>query len=278
MPSWHAAEDLRAGQTLFVWAAGGRTLWGGGGLALESSLAGVGLLRFQVPNTFAKVLHPGHASSCDGLWRLPGLLSDSEASRIIVGSMHLGMAPMAVDDFAGTRRYQRLVVRDEVLAQELWLRAKPLVEEALAEQSKRPLGFACVQGDWELEGLNSCFRVNSYGPEGFLKPHRDAPFSPDVNVRSLCTLLIPLSSAGRTRFFHPVQPKMDYRGMTLKEELDARGGLAAGFHASDIFLSVGSGLLFGQSLLHEGIPADADHHKALLRTDAPWALASFRLK
>ena len=142
-----------------------------------------------------------------------------------------------------------------------------LIQEALSQQSKRPMGFGCAQGDWELEGLNPCFRVNSYGPRGFLKPHRDAPFSPDLNVRSLCTLLIPLSSAGRTRFFYPLQA-LDSRGMTLEEELKARGGLDSGFRALDVRLAAGAALLFGQSLLHEGIPADGQGHKMLLRTDA----------
>ena len=34
----------------------------------------------------------------------------------------------------------------------------------------------------------SCFRVNSYGSEGFLKPHKDAPFVPHMHKRSLCSL------------------------------------------------------------------------------------------
>ena len=204
---------------------------------------------------------------CDCLARIPGLLAKPEVSDIALSSAWAELAPMTVDCFNGTRRYQRLVVKDERFAQTLWERAKPLIQEVLSEQSKRPMGFGCAQGDWELEGLNPCFRVNSYGPQGFLKPHRDAPFSPDLNVRSLCTLLIPLSSAGRTRFFYPLQT-LDSRGMTLEEELKARGGLESGFRALDIRLEAGVGLLFGQSLLHEGIPADGEGHKMLLRTDA----------
>ncbi|CAE7357662.1 unnamed protein product [Symbiodinium necroappetens] len=212
-------------------------------------------------------LHPGTGEFlCDSLAKLPQLFTQNECRKIVRFSEKLAMAPMDVACFRGTRRYQRVVVRDETLARKLWERAEPYVREALEGQSLRPLGFGCAQGDWELEGLNDCFRVNSYGPGGFLKPHRDAPFAQHSNLRSLCTLLIPLDSVGRTRFFHPVQP-LDFRGMTLNEELEARGGLAAGFEALDVRLSAGRGLLFGQSLLHEGIPAEGLERKILLRTD-----------
>ena len=196
-----------------------------------------------------EVLHPGTGKGhCDSVSALSNLLSESECESIAQESERLAVAPMDVKCIRGTRRYQRVIVQDEELAKHLWTRAKPAVQAALAGQSLRPLGFGCVQGDWELEGLNPCFRVNSYGAGGCLKPHRDAPFSPEANVRSLCTLLIPLSSVGRTRFFHPVQDK-DFRGMTLKEELEARGGLDTGFQALDVCLTAGCGLLFGQSLL-----------------------------
>ena len=215
-----------------------------------------------------EVLHPGQSlHCCDSLMRISGLLTECECSSIIRGAGELDVAPMDVGCFEGTRRYRRLVVRDEGLAATIWERAAPLVQEAFTERSKRPQGFGCAQGDWELDGLNPCFRVNSYGPQGFLKPHRDAPYSPDPNRRSLCTLLIPLRRAGRTRFFYPQQPLFDYRGMTLEEELEARGGLVAGFQATDIFLNSGDALLFGQSLLHEGIPAERETEKMLLRTD-----------
>ncbi|CAE7492754.1 unnamed protein product [Symbiodinium microadriaticum] len=191
-------------------------------------------------------LHPGTGEFlCDSLAKLPQLFTQNECRKIVRFSEKLAMAPMDVACFRGTCRYQRVVVRDETLARKLWERAEPYVHEALEGQSLRPLGFGCAQGDWELEGLNDCFRVNSYGPGGFLKPHRDAPFAQHSNLRSLCTLLIPLDSVGRTRFFHPVKP-LDFRGMTLNEELEARGGLAAGFEALDVRLSAGRGLLFGQ--------------------------------
>eukprot|EP00439_Symbiodinium_sp_Y106_P073881 s138_g14.t1 len=229
---------------------------------LESNAA----LRAPHPGPLEVLDHGLGSHHCDCLARIPGLLTLCEVSWITRSSAWADLAPMDVDCFNGTRRYQRLVVKDDRLAQMLWERAMPLIQEALSQQSKRPMGFGCAQGDWELEGLNPCFRVNSYGPRGFLKPHRDAPFSPDLNVRSLCTLLIPLSSAGRTRFFYPLQA-LDSRGMTLEEELKARGGLDSGFRALDVRLAAGAALLFGQSLLHEGIPADGQGHKMLLRTD-----------
>ncbi|CAE7482155.1 unnamed protein product [Symbiodinium natans] len=215
-----------------------------------------------------QVLHSGESSRhCDAIFQIAGFLTETECNSISASANALALPPTKVECFRGTRRYQRLVARDGRLASQLWERAERWVRKAFADRSTRPLGFGCVQGDWELAGLNPCFRVNSYGPEGFLKPHRDAPFSPDVNARSLCTLLIPLSSVGKTRFFHPVQEGFDYRGMTLQEELEARGGLAAGFRALDVCLSAGSALLFGQGLLHEGIPADGNQRKVLLRTD-----------
>ncbi|CAJ1423621.1 unnamed protein product [Effrenium voratum] len=212
-----------------------------------------------------KTILTGAAKGCGCAAQLPQVLTDTECRNIESAAKSLAFVPQELSCQQGTRRYNRVVVQDERLSELLWTRMRPFLEEALAAESKRPLGFGCAQGEWELAGLNSCFRINSYGPEGFLKPHRDAAFSPDHSQRSFCTLLIPLTSAGRTRFYQPKAP-LDFRGMSLSEELDARGGLHKGFWPTDAVLSAGCPLVFGQALLHEGLP-DQNGQKAVLRTD-----------
>ncbi|CAJ1353958.1 unnamed protein product [Effrenium voratum] len=211
-----------------------------------------------------KVILTAAIRGCGCAAQLPQVLSDDECDQIQRRAKQLAFVPQELSCRQGTRRYNRVVVQDEKLSQLLWSRTRAFLEEALAVESKRPLGFGCAQGEWALAGLNHCFRINSYGPEGFLKPHRDAAFSPNHSLRSFCTLLVPLTSAGRTRFYQPKVP-LDFRGMTLAEELSARGGLK-GFLPTDAVLSKGCPLVFGQALLHEGLP-DQLGAKVVLRTD-----------
>ena len=71
-----------------------------------------------------KVLHPGQSEiSCDSLVQIPGLLQRQECNSIISRAQELAVAPMDVECFLGTRRYQRIVVRDEKLATRPWERA-----------------------------------------------------------------------------------------------------------------------------------------------------------
>eukprot|EP00913_Durusdinium_trenchii_P007266 g6830.t1 len=159
------------------------------------------------------------------------MVQDNEA---LFESKSLAFGPQTLACFKGTRRYERLVVQDETLAELLWRRAKPLISQALAERfgALRPLGFGCAHGEWELSGLNHCFRVNSYGSEGFLKPHKDAPFSPNMHQRSLCTSTCRASGA-----------------------------------ATEVTLEAGKALIFDQGIIHEGLPDIQGKMKMVLRTD-----------
>ncbi|CAK9116644.1 unnamed protein product [Durusdinium trenchii] len=203
------------------------------------------------------------------LVRLPAILSTGECEIIENESKSLAFGPQTLACFKGTRRYERLVVQDETLAELLWRRAKPLISQALAERfgALRPLGFGCAHGEWELSGLNHCFRVNSYGSEGFLKPHKDAPFSPNMHQRSLCTLLIPIVTSGSTRFYASAKgDACDFRGMTLAEEIAERGGLGH-LKSTEVTLEAGKALIFDQGIIHEGLPDIQGKMKMVLRTD-----------
>lgn len=56
-------------------------------------------------------------------------------------------APKRIDCLRGTRRYERLVVKDPKLSALLWSRCEELLK-GLGEDL-RPLGFACG-GEWSL--------------------------------------------------------------------------------------------------------------------------------
>ncbi|CAK8996443.1 unnamed protein product [Durusdinium trenchii] len=205
-----------------------------------------------------------------------GLLDECQDGQLLLYPGDFSMIGSAQTIFPGkARKSSSVMVLPEVLnsqeCRDIMARCRlatptagPFISSALS--NCRPLGFGCAQGDWELAGFNCCFRVTSYGSGGFLKAHRDAPYTPNAHQRSLCTLLIPLCSIGKTRFYDPKED-IDTRGMSLQEELDARGGLLSGFSFEDVDLCSGHALIFGHEVLHEGLSPESSDTKVMLRTD-----------
>lgn len=143
----------------------------------------------------------------------------------------------------------------------------------------QPLGFAVSGGEWKLEGVNECMRVNSYKEGGFFSCHKDAQYCPTGDKRSLFSCVIYLNDSGsgdftggETEFFFPHSPEpTPADGETINQEITRLGGLEKGFRSVKVCPKTGSGVMFTHDLLHRGCPtkltSTSSPGKLVLKTD-----------
>jgi hypothetical protein len=174
-----------------------------------------------------------------------------------------------------TRNNSRLIVMDDRLARTLWRRLKFSNKITKLVQNPQPLGFN-VQGKWQMSGVNAAMRLNRYNQGEYFSPHKDAQYAPSGDKRSLFSLLIYLTDnyeGGETKFYFPkVSPKSNIKGLTIKEEIEAYGGLSHGYDCVTIKPKKGYAVLFTHNLLHEAVPPEAIDQlqmtqRLVLRTD-----------
>ena len=173
------------------------------------------------------------------------------------------------------RNSSRLVVMDNQLADILWQRLQFNYELTELVSDTTPLGFN-VQGRWTMTGVNLAMRLNKYDRGEHFSPHKDAQYAPSGDERSLLSLIIYLNDCyegGETNFYFPKQmPKIDIKGLTVTEEIDAYGGLENGFECVKIQPKKGFAVLFTHNLLHEATPFQKMNRyeygcRLVLRTD-----------
>ena len=173
---------------------------------------------------------------------------------------------------SGRRNNARLVVMDAQLSRTLWRRLKISHRLDRLVKDTKPLGFN-VQGEWKMSGVNPAMRINRYTGEHFFAPHKDAQYAPSGDERSLFSLIIYLNddyTEGETKFYFPkIQPNSDVKGLTIKEEIQAYGGLETGYECVTIKPKKGHAVLFTHNLLHEAIsPKTNDsNERIVLRSD-----------
>jgi hypothetical protein len=135
------------------------------------------------------------------------------------------------------RNNSRLIVMDDRLARTLWRRLKFSNKLTKLVQNTTPLGFN-VQGTWKISGINPAMRLNKYNEGEYFAPHKDAQYAPSGDERSLLSLLIYLTDNyenGEIKFYFPkILPKSNIKGLTIKEEIDAYGGLDNGYECITI--------------------------------------------
>ncbi|UJR22021.1 hypothetical protein I4U23_025088 [Adineta vaga] len=155
------------------------------------------------------------------------------------------------------RNNSRLIVMDEQLAKLLWQRIE--VNKKLTElvTNMKPLGFN-VHGKWQMSRVNPAMRLNKYDENEYFAPHKDAQYAPSGDERSLLSLLIYLTDnydEGETKFYFPKTQLsvIDMKGLTIKEEIQAYGGLQNGYECIALKPKKGYAILFTHNLLHEAI-------------------------
>ncbi|CAF3782067.1 unnamed protein product [Rotaria sp. Silwood1] len=174
------------------------------------------------------------------------------------------------------RNNSRIVIFDDRFARTIWRRLKFSHKITKLISNLTPLGFS-VQGKWKMCGVNKAMRLNKYNKSEYFSPHKDSQYAPSGDERSLLSLIIYLNDDfenGQTKFYFPKQlPKSSIRGLTIKEEIEAYGGLEHGYECVAIKPKKGHVVLFTHNILHEATAPNIDDHsnnikeRVVLRTD-----------
>lgn len=128
-----------------------------------------------------------------------------------------------------------------------------------------------------MNGVNSAMRLNKYNQGEYFSPHKYGQYAPSGDQWSLFSLIIYLTDnyeKGETKFYFPkILPKSDIKGLTIKEEINAYGGLDNGYECITIKPRKGYALLFTHNLIHEAVPPEIQNHldlstqRIVLRSD-----------
>jgi hypothetical protein len=195
---------------------------------------------------------------------LYNLLSPKECFYFINACETIGLEELGSSVSKGYRNHTRCIVMGPNISEWLWDRLKPLIEEiTLLNDDYKQIGLGHkLEGHWKPIGLNPCWRMTKYIPEGHFGPHFDGPFIKDANNRSLKTLNIYLNG--------------DFEGGTtnlVKENQMLYKDKTTGIYKAqeeNILYKIkpeeGMALIFNHHILHEG-EALQTNHKYLLRSD-----------
>ena len=209
------------------------------------------------------------------LLQLGALLTPEECDDIVEHLEDKEFEEMSIKYDQEKRSSSRLIVVDDRLGRTLWRRLKFAHKLTKLVRNTRPLGFH-VQGDWKLSGVNPAMRINKYDADDFFAAHKDAQYAPNGDERSLLSLLIYLNDdyqAGETKFYFPkVQPSIELKGLSMKEEIHAHQGLDRGYECICVQPRKGHAVLFTHHLLHEAMPpifptTDRSVQRIVLRSD-----------
>ena len=165
---------------------------------------------------------------------------------------------------------------DKVFAKYLWNVISEPLKNVLGDEKICPFGFDVTRGEWSLSGINEAMRLNRYSGKHkeHFGPHRDAPFCPNGDKRSLYTVLIYLNDdflGGETRFLTPKDSTIDTKGCNVQEEITKHGSIRSGYDCCTYRPKTGDMVIFKQNLLHEGLqlkrPKNKNYYKYVIKTD-----------
>ncbi|CAF1552450.1 unnamed protein product, partial [Didymodactylos carnosus] len=134
---------------------------------------------------------------------------------------------------------------------------------SLAESSLSQLVVVSSPSDdrwWDESEMTSCAMKNDKNEQHF-SPHKDAQYAPNGDQRSFLSLLIYLTDDfenGETCLYFPkvALSNTDIKGLTIKEEINAYGGLETGYESITIKPKTGAAIAFTHNLLHEALPRE----------------------
>ena len=232
------------------------------------------LNNYNVPTKIPNCVHLHQIKQQDDLVliELGTLLTGDECDAIVNNLETKEFEKMSNKYDHEVRNNSRLVAIDDRLGRTLWRRLKFGHKLSKLIQHTKPLGFN-VQGEWEMSGVNPAMRINKYQRGDFFAPHKDAQYAPNGDERSLFSLIIYLNDdyeKGQTKFYFPkVNKKADIKGLTIKEEIKAYGGLQKGYECITIKPKKGYAVLFTHNLLHEATVPNTAHsaERIVLRSD-----------
>lgn len=150
----------------------------------------------------------------------------------------------------------RVLSNDTVFAKVLFERIKPYLTQKI-----KPCGFG-VQGKWIPHKINQCFRFCKYisKSKGF-KPHRDATYIENEDIRSILTVIIYLNDSDTCTTFYKTNTKRKIY-QTVEDEM--MGGFVERFKYKP---EKGSILIFNHDMIHAGNPVIDEQNKYIIRSD-----------
>eukprot|EP00026_Physarum_polycephalum_P003113 Phypoly_transcript_03122.p1 GENE.Phypoly_transcript_03122~~Phypoly_transcript_03122.p1 ORF type:complete len:808 (+),score=113.84 Phypoly_transcript_03122:95-2518(+) len=200
----------------------------------------------KIKNGLQRTDHPMKLNTAK-CFSISEALSPEECKKCIDSAEALGYKSVDWEYSKSYRDCDRVVVKDENLAQIIWQRLKSCLTPD-DFRGMRPFGFG-NDGNWIPIGINECIRYTRYKPGHKFKPHRDGGFVLTNDVRSVFTVMIYLNdgfSGGETNFF--VRTESDFeKQLTLVPK-------------------IGTMLVFNHDVWHEGCEVTKDK-KYILRTD-----------
>lgn len=187
------------------------------------------------------------AKNFDQVYKVSGLLSGSECSRLVTAQEHKGFG------FTNYPKHYRgnlrLMADDVNLADALASRILPIVPAEITDDEN-------ADYIWKPVGLNPRFRCSKYYPGDVFGAHCDTYFEKNSDEISMFTVNVytsTIADGGETRFFHPSRK--------------LRGPRQTAFVCAPI---AGDAVIFmqppGREYYHDGA-AFSEGRKYLLRTD-----------
>lgn len=188
-------------------------------------------------------------STKKSLYYLEDVLTESECQHLL-SSSERKYSSLAEEFLPEEREGNRLLTLDENFSTVLYNRIKEYVAVDPKLGNIKPCGFG-TDGEWRTDSVNKCFRFNQYiAPSIGFKPHRDATFIENEDIRSILTVLIYLNdnfSGGNTVFYDTVGPR-DGEDIVADE-------MKKGYHERFTYNPKrGSVLIFNHNMIHEGAP------------------------
>jgi hypothetical protein len=146
------------------------------------------------------------------------------------------------------REGNRLLTLDEKFSSILYDRIKNYIITDPKLENIEPCGFG-TDGDWKINSVNKCFRYNQYiAPSIGFKPHRDATFIENEDIRSILSILIYLNDdflGGDTVFYDTLNTR-NKNDIVIDE---MKSGYIERFRYKP---KKGSVLIFNHNMIHEG--------------------------
>ena len=205
-----------------------------------------------------------------GVYHIRNILSSSQCKHIIGKAEKLNLQFCC---YGEERNNSRLVLFDKAFAKHLWNVISEPLKNVLGDEKICPFGFDVTRGEWSLSGINEAMRLNRYSGKHkeHFAPHRDAPFCPNGDKRSLYTVLIYLNDdflGGETVFHFPKNLSVDLKGLTIQEEFQIQGSVFTGFKHLTFSPKTGHAVVFKQNLIHEGCLLNSNgQYKFVIKTD-----------
>ncbi|EDQ84783.1 uncharacterized protein MONBRDRAFT_29907 [Monosiga brevicollis MX1] len=199
-----------------------------------------------------------------GAVQFPHLLAPAESAELRkrVSALEYSFWSSNPDD-RDFRNAVTVEVHDQGLAAALWERIRPHVPARFEMKEDDEWYERGTEGEWVASGINEHLLFAHYSEGGHFSPHTDGYTIVDFNHRSLYTVIVYLNDcgAGGATLLYPPETDVSF----VRDEFQRFRWTIQPTHR--VACEAGSGLVFFQTLPHEGEPVGPGTFKTIIRTD-----------